>query len=112
MIFIAFTAYKYLYLQNNTTKHNYYEKKLTSGKILILAAALTLGMGSFTAYRMAQTKTEPLSDLTVANLEAMGISWEDLEASMPPMPSENHNALVPDRFNFGGYICTGPGSAC
>lgn len=83
--------------------------------LMTVVAILSLGSGAFTAYRLAQSETE-ISDLTLANLEAMGASLGDLELDPfwpPPIPEgENRNAWVPDHFNPGHRFCAGSGHEC
>lgn len=91
------------------------KKKLTPVKMLTVVAALSLGAGVFTAYRLAQPEPQ-VSDLTLANLEALGSSLGDLDLDPfwpPPIPEgENRNAWLPDNFHPGKMYCAGSGNAC
>lgn len=94
------------------------KKKFTPVKMLTIVAALSLGAGVFTAYRLAQPELQ-VSDLTLANLEALGSSLGDLDLDPfwpPKLPDgENRNALVPMKNSITNQWethCTGSGSAC
>ena len=44
--------------------------------MLTIVAALSLGAGVFTAYRLAQPEPQ-VSDLTLANIEALGLDTDE-----------------------------------
>lgn len=57
-------------------------KRMNKKTMLLLGAGLLIGTGAYLNYRMAQqAQREPISDLTLANIEAMALVDKDHDVS-------------------------------
>lgn len=57
-------------------------KRMNKKTMLLLGAGLVIGTGAYLNYRMAQqAQREPISDLTLANIEAMALVDKDHDVS-------------------------------
>lgn len=84
---------------------------------MAFAGILALCIGAYTSFRLAYPKAERVSDLTLANLEALAWPWEDLDKDpWPPIPDgENRNKWLNWKNPITGKWetgCSGSGNDC